>query len=104
MMKRIPITANGTETVWWGANVTGRIYYAIRNEDSSNRATAWWILYGTGNIRDIGEIGSEGHLEIPITWWKGIVAARLRIHAGASRTIVFVSENIAVDGSVSFQW
>jgi hypothetical protein len=63
----------------------------------------WWVTWGVGSTQNIGPWGPDGSLDIPITWWKGTVSAKLRGTA-AEDTVVTVSDRVAVDKSATFVW
>jgi hypothetical protein len=102
-MKEIRIPAGQARDVWWGVNVSGKLYYSIQNRDESNTANFWWIKWGVGSIEKIGERRNEGTLTIPIRWYLGVVSAKLRASATVD-TIVRIQENSAPDKGFSFDW
>ena len=102
-MKRIRIAAGHTADVWFGVNVSGKLYYAIRTVDGGNRALFWWIKWGLGGVQQLGELSGDGSLNIPIKALRGVVSAKLRANATVD-TDVYVSDDGTVDQTVSFQY
>ena len=58
---------------------------------------------GNWNRARSRSLGPDGTLEIPITWWKGVVSAKLRGQADED-TVLYVSDSVAIDKSVTFEW
>jgi hypothetical protein len=103
MTKEIKIQAGQTAQIWFGVNIKGKLYYQIRTRDGSNSLRMWWIVYGFGNVVQLGTKTNGGSLDIPISWGKGIVSARLRGSAG-SDTLVYLQENAEVDKTETFHF
>ena len=99
----IKIPKGQTRDVWFGANVTGKVHLAIRTRDGRNKMNMWWLTWGVGSTTNLGELGPNSNLDIPITWWKGVVSAKLRGTA-ADDTVVYVSDKVAIDYSKTFTW
>jgi hypothetical protein len=101
MQVRIP--AGQTVDVWFGANVSGKLYYSIASRDGSNAVNFWWIKWGFGSVEQLGVHHGAGLFDIPISWWKGIFSAKLRASA-ASDTIIHIQENTSLNANLSFHW
>jgi hypothetical protein len=99
----IRIARGQTADIWFGANVSGKLHLSIRTRDGKNQMNIWWLTWGVGSTTNIGNWGPSGDLDIPITWWKGVVSAKLRGTA-TQDTVVYVSEKVAIDKSVTFNW
>jgi len=103
MAKEVKIPAGQTVDVWFGVNIKGQVSYAIRTRDGSNSLRMWWVKYPFGSVDQLGVLSNQGKLSIPISWWKGVVSAKLRGSAG-SDTLVLVGENAEVDATVTFHF
>jgi hypothetical protein len=101
--QKIKIASGQTADIWTGVNVTGKVNLAVRTRDGKNELTLWWIKWGVGSAEQLGHWGPNGSLDIPISWWRGIVSAKLRGQA-ASDTVVYISERAAVDKTWTFDW
>jgi hypothetical protein len=99
----IKIPKGQTVDIWFGVNVSGKLHLAVRTRDGRNKINMWWLTWGVGSTTAIGDWGPNGDLDIPITWWRGVVSAKLRGTA-AEDTVVYVSERVSVDKSVTFKW
>lgn len=100
--KTVKIASGQTSDVWLGVNVSGKVYYAIRTRDGTNKARMWWIIQPLGRVEQLGTLQGNGSLDIP-NKLKGSVSAKLRAKA-ASDTEVVISEKVAIDQSVTFTW
>ena len=104
-MREVKIAAGATADAAFFVNMTGKLNVAIRTRDGSNELPeAWWITWGFGAISSLGAKQDSFETPIPVKWWKGVVSAKLRAKAGPSDTILYVSEDAALDGSISFDW
>src|ERR1700722_2175302 len=74
----IKIAKGQTMDIWFGANVSGKLHLSVRTRDGKNKMNIWWVTWGVGSTTNIGNWGPDGSLDIPITWWKGVVSAKLR--------------------------
>ena len=96
--------ANGqTAEIWSGVNVTGKVHLRVLTRDGKNSIGLWWITWGVGSTTQIGTWGPNGSLNIPIAWWKGVVSAKLRGRA-TSDTVVYVSDRVEIDKTLTFHW
>ena len=101
--KEIRIPAGQSADVWWGVNVSGSIHYVIRTRDDSNTVKFWWIKWGFGSIENVGLRTDVGSLQIPISLFKGVMAAKLRASSDVN-AIIYIQENSAPDAGVTFHW
>lgn len=101
--QKIRIVAGHTADVWTGINVTGKLNIAVYTRDGKNKIKLWWIKWGVGSTEDLGEWGPSGSLVAPISWWKGIISAKLRGTA-ATDTVVYISERVGLDKTFTFDW
>jgi len=99
----IRIPGGGQADLWSGINVGGEIHLLIRNRSGSNSLRAWWITWGISTVRQLGLLTDAQTLVVPIRWWQGLIAARLRAAADQD-TVVYVSDKIAIDYSKTFVW
>jgi hypothetical protein len=96
--------AKGTSNdAWYGFNVKGKLNYVVRTRDKSNKIRAFWRTWGFGNERELGTLTNEGEIEIPISLWRGVISARLRVEADDD-TVLALRENAKVAHTVSFTW
>jgi hypothetical protein len=102
-IQTIKVAKGQTADVWYGANVAGKLHLAVRTRDGRNKMNMWWITWGVGSTTSLGEWGPNGDIDIPITWWKGVVSAKLRGTA-AEDTVIYLSEKSQVDKSFTFVW
>ncbi len=102
-IQEIRISKGQSADLWFGANVTGKVHLSIRTRDGRNKLNMWWITWGVGSTSQVGDWGPSGDLEIPITWWKGTVSAKLRGKA-SDDTIVYLSDKVTIDKAVTFKW
>jgi hypothetical protein len=91
-MKEIRISAGGAADVWWGVNVSGNINYDIQTSDLKNSVKFWWIKWGVGSIEEVGLRSDAGSLKIPISLFRGVIAAKLRASSDVD-AIVRIQEN-----------
>lgn len=101
-VKEYRIAAGKTADLWLGVNVTGTIYYAIASRDGSNKMKMWWVTEPLGHVTQLGTLSGRGSLKIP-DLLKASVSAKLRGSA-TSDTVVYISENVRIDNSVTFHW
>jgi hypothetical protein len=101
-IREVKVSAGQTEDLWLGVNVTGKVSYAIRTRDGSNKMRMWWILEPLGTVTQLGTLSNTGSLNIPGKL-KGSISAKLRGKA-ATDTVVYIGENVAVDNSVTFHF
>jgi hypothetical protein len=101
--KEIRIPAGQSVDAWWGVNVSGKINYTIRTRDGSNKAKFWWIKWGFGTVEEIGVRTDTGAIDIPISIFKGVAAAKLRASSDVD-TVIYIRENSAPDAGVTFHW
>lgn len=99
----IKIAKGQTADIWFGVNVSGKVHLAVRTRDGSNKVNMWWLTWGVGSTNNLGQWGPNGDLNIPISWWKGVVSAKLRGRA-SQETVVYVSDKVAIDYSKTFVW
>lgn len=102
-IQTIRIAKGETKDVWFGVNVAGKLHLAVRTRDGRDRVNLWWITWGVGSTTPLDNWGPSGDLDIPITWWKGILSAKLRGTA-AEDTVIYLSEKSAIDKTVAFNW
>jgi hypothetical protein len=100
--REVKVSAGKTADLWLGVNVTGRVNYAIRTRDGSNKMRMWWVLEPLGTVTQLGTLSTTGSLDIPGKL-KGTISAKLRGKAAVD-TVVFVGENVSIDNSVTFHW
>lgn len=100
-------TSNASESPNRGPLVWGKRCWNVESFGSHSKRNKQneYLVDCVGNRinKAIGNRGPDGLLDIPITWWKGVVSAKLRGTA-ADDTIVYVSEKVAIDKSVTFNW
>lgn len=101
--QEIKIAKGTTADIWTGANVSGTVHIRVLTRDGKNQLSLWWITWGVGGVRNLGAVGPSGSLDIPISWWKGIVVAKLRGNA-SSDAVVYVSDKVEIDKNVTFKW
>ncbi len=101
--KEIKIPAGQSADVWWGVNVSGSIHYVIRTRDDSDRVKFWWIKWGIGSIENAGLRTDVGSLQIPISLFKGVMAAKLRASSDVD-AIIYIQENSAPNTGLTFHW
>lgn len=101
--QKILVKAGQTVDLWYGVNVTGKVNLAIRSRDGTNKIKLWWITWGIGSTQELGDQHSDGALPIPISWWRGVVSAKLRGQAYSDST-VYVSDRVSVDKTLTFDW
>lgn len=102
--KDVRIPAGKSADVWWGVNVGGNINYVIRTRDGSDTIKLWWIKWPLGTIDEIGLRSGSGHVKIPIAWWRGVVAAKLRASSDVD-CVMRISETSSPDiPSFTFHW
>jgi hypothetical protein len=101
-IKEIKISAGQTADLWLGVNVTGKVSYAIRTRDGSNKLRMWWIMEPLGSVKQLGTLTGSGRLDIPGKL-KGSISAKLRGKAAVD-TVVYIGENVTIDNSVTFSW
>src|SRR5579864_6609087 len=99
----IKVPQGQSADLWFGVNVTGKVYVQIATRDGMNRMKLWWVKWGIGATEDLGSRGPISALEIPIAWWKGLVSAKLR-GVATSDTVVRISDRIEIDKSFTFRW
>lgn len=102
-MKQQRILAGQTIDAWFGVNVTGSLSYKIATRKGGEGVALWWIKYPLGSTEQLGIKLGTGTIPIPISWWKGVVSAKLRASA-STESILFLAENAQIDKSVSLSW
>jgi hypothetical protein len=102
-IRSVRIPKGESADIWFGVNVTGKVSIRVVTRDGSNKLNLWWITWGVGSAQSLGNYGPAGDLPIPITWWKGVISARLRGQA-SSDTVVYFSDKVQVDKNVTFIW
>jgi hypothetical protein len=99
--QEIKIPAGQTADLWFGVNVKGKIYYAIRSRSGADRAKLWWIKWGVGSIEEIGERAGGGELTPP----SGILDVSYKLRAEVSEdTIFYISDTVKVNNTLTFKW
>ena len=63
--REVKVSAGQTADLWLGVNVTGKVHYAIRARDGSNKMRMWWILEPLGTVKQLGTLSGSGSLDIP---------------------------------------
>lgn len=101
--KEIRISAGHSVDIWWGVNVSGNIYYIIRSRDGNNTVKFWWVKWGTGWTETVGPRSNSGTLRIPISFFKGVLAAKLRASSDVD-AVVYIQENSAPATGLTFHW
>jgi hypothetical protein len=101
--QKIRVPAGQTADLWSGVIITGKVNLALQTRDGKNIMKLWWVKWGIGSTEEIGNWGPSGSLEIPISWWKGVVSAKLRGQA-LSDTMVCISDRAAFDKQFTFEW
>jgi hypothetical protein len=101
-VKEIRVAAGQTGDLWLGVNVSGKVNYAIRTKDRSNKMRMWWIMKPLGNVKQLGTLAGNGSLDIPDKL-NASISAKLRGKANVD-TIVYIGENVEVDNSKTFNW
>ena len=101
--QEVRIAKGATADIWTGANVTGTVHIRVLTRDGKNQINLWWITWGVSAVRNLGAVGPSGSLDIPISWWKGIVIAKLRGNA-SSDTLIYVSDKVEIDKTLTFKW
>lgn len=99
----VRVPARHQADVWTGINVTGKVFISIRTRSGSDAGKFWWVTWGVGSTRQIGELRRVAVIDSPISWWKGIVSAKLRVEA-TEDTVIEVSDRVAVDYQKTFEW
>jgi hypothetical protein len=85
----VKIAAGETRDAALYINRKGRLKIEISTQDGSNRLSeAWWITWGIGSISSLGQKVDQFETRIPVNYWKGIVAAKLRARAAESDTVL----------------
>ena len=101
---QVKIKRGSTADVARYVNVKGTLNILIRTRDGKNELPAvWWIKWSVGTVSQLGKQKDRFITKIPVDWWKGIVSAKLRATA-SSDTILYISENSALDGHLKFKW
>ena len=99
----VKVPKGQTADLWYGVNVAGRVHLRIVTRDGGNKMKLSWIKWGVGSVEELGLWGPAGELQIPITWWKGTISAKLRGLA-ESDTVVYISDKVEIDKTVTFSW
>lgn len=100
---KIRISQGQTADIWFGVNVAGSVNLAVYTRDGKNKIKLRWVTWGVGSSRELGEWGPTGSLTVPISWWKGVVSAKLRGQA-SSDTVVYISDKVEIDRKLTFDW
>jgi hypothetical protein len=100
--QKIIIPAANDADLWFGVNVRGKVHYAIRTRDGTNKVKMWWVKWGFGSVEQLGDRTAEGSLDTP----SGLLDKmyRLRAQAYDTDTIVYISDRVVVSPSVKFDW
>jgi len=101
--KEVRIESDKSADVWWDVNVSGNLHYVIRTRDGSNTVKFWRIKWGVGSIEEVGSRTNVGALKIPISLFRGVVAAKLRASSNVD-AVIHIQENSAPDAGVTFHW
>lgn len=101
----VKIPAGQTVNVAQYVNMSGTLNILIRTRDGSNHLPAcWWIAWGFGSVSQLGEHKDHFTTDIPVSWWRGVVHAKLRASADDTDTVLTIGENGELDFSKSFTW
>jgi hypothetical protein len=101
-IKEIKVSGGKSADLWLGVNVSGKVYYSIASRDGSNTMKMWWIIQPLGRVTQLGSLHENGSIDIP-DLLKASVSAKLRGSA-TSDTVVYIRENVKIDGHVTFHF
>jgi hypothetical protein len=99
----VKVPAGSQADLWTGINVKGTVHLLVRTRSGNDTAKLWWVTWGIGSVTQLGNVTGRQDVAIPIAWWRGVVSARLRAEASED-TVIYVSDEAAVDYSKTFKW